>query len=173
MILADLLPIRRVGIQRLANLEVDEVHHYIGLSVQQNNVPANQHVFALRGRGRQLPFKVSRARLEPFLKAWRQRTAPHELFFQSRRQAILLGQSWWKVPFVVVIPAAHRLAVAISVKTLVVIITVLLMALAVSISMPLGQSEIGCEHEEPSRTSNHPCFRAHLFSQLQEVLISG
>ena len=36
----------------LANLELDEVHHYIGSSVQQNDVSAYQHERALWGRRR-------------------------------------------------------------------------------------------------------------------------
>jgi hypothetical protein len=75
-------------------------------------------VSAFRRRRRQLAFKVSRARLKALLETWRERTAPNELLFQSRRQAVFLGEPWRKMAFMLVIPPAHVFAVVICVVVL-------------------------------------------------------
>jgi hypothetical protein len=142
---------------------VENVHHNIGSAIQQNKVSAYQHMRALRGRRRQPPFQVFGTRLEAFLEARRKRTSLYKLFFQPRGQTVSLGESWREIVLVLVIPSAHSFAVVTFVVALVlvVIIAMFFVTLSVSVSMPLGQREIACEHEDPNRKGNHPFCRAH------------
>jgi hypothetical protein len=144
---------------------VDQIHHHVGSLVKQNDVSADQHVRALRGWRRQAAFQVYGNRLEPFLEAWREGTAAHELFFQSRWQTIFFGEPWWEIVLVLVIPPARRFTVAVLVVALVriVIVSAFFMTLAVSISMALGDGEMGSEHEDSNAEGDYPFCRAHRF----------
>jgi hypothetical protein len=75
--------------------------------------------------------------LESFLEAWRERAAPHKLFFQSRRQLISLGKSGRKAALVLVIPSANSVTI-LMVFTLVIFVSVRTVSLSVSLSVPLS-----------------------------------
>jgi hypothetical protein len=51
----------------LTGLEMEDVHDDIGSAIQQDNVPANQNVRAIRRGRRQPPFQVLGTRLKSFL----------------------------------------------------------------------------------------------------------
>jgi hypothetical protein len=140
---------------------MNEVHHDVGSSVQQNDVSTYQHVRALRWRRRQAALQVYGNRLKAFLEAWRECTAPHKLFFQSRGQTIFLSESWREIVFVLVIPSAGRFAVAVFVAWAVLIVVCRMFVVTLSVSMPLGHGEIACEHEGPNSKAKHPPCRAH------------
>jgi hypothetical protein len=148
---------------KLANFETDEIHHYIGSLVEQNNVPAYQHVAALRGRRGQAAFQIYGNRLEPFLKAWWERTATHKLFFQSRGQTVFLGESRREIVLMLVIPPAHSFAVAVFVVVifLVVLCAMFVVALSMSVAITLCHRAIACEHEDSNRKGKDPFCRAH------------
>jgi hypothetical protein len=155
---------------KLANLEIYEVHHYIGSLIEENDVSAYQHMRALRRRRRQAALQVYRNRLQALLEAWRERAAAHQLLFQSRGQAILFCEAWGEIVLVLDIPSAGRIAVAVFVVALVVVVlSVFFVTLSVSVSMPLSQCEIAGEHEDPSQ---HPFCRAHLLFPIRRVLVS-
>jgi hypothetical protein len=150
---------------KLANLETDEIHHYIGSLVEQNNVPAYQHVAAIRGRRGQAEFQIYGDRLEPFLKAWWERAATHKLFFQSRGQTVFLGESRREIVLMLVIPPANSFAVAVFVVVifLVVLCAMFVVTLSMSVSLPLGQREVARKDEDSNRKGGHPSCRAHCF----------
>jgi hypothetical protein len=148
---------------KLANLETDEIHHYMGSLVEQNNVPAYQHVAALRRRRGQAAFQIYGNRLQPFLKAWWERAATHQLFFQSRRQTVFLGESRREIVLMLVIPPARSLAVAVFVVVifLVVLCAMFVVTLSMSVSITLCHHAIACEHEDSNCKGKDPFRRAH------------
>jgi hypothetical protein len=98
---------------------------------------------AIRRRWRQPPLEIFGARLESFLKPWRERAAPYQpyqLFFQSGGQPVSLSKPRRKVTLVVVIPSAHNLTVMILIELFVavVIIPMLAVSLSVPVSVTLG-----------------------------------
>ncbi len=68
---------------RLAGLKVEDVQDYIGPAIQQNNMPANHHMSAVRRRRRQPALEFLRTRLKPLLEPRRKRPAPDQLPFQA------------------------------------------------------------------------------------------
>jgi hypothetical protein len=119
---------------------MEDVHNHICSAIYQNNVPPNQHMRAIRRRWRQPPLEIFGARLESFLKPWRERAAPYQLFFQSGGQPVSLSKPRRKVTLVVVIPSAHNLTVMILIELFVavVIIPMLAVSLSVPVSVTLG-----------------------------------
>jgi hypothetical protein len=149
--------------KQLTDFKMEDVHNYVGSAIQQNNVSADEHVRAIGRWWRQLPLEVFGTGLESFPKTWRERTAPHKLFFQSGRQLVSLGKSGRKIVLVVVIPSAHGFTVLtlIEVLTLVVIISVFMVAPSLSISVTLGQRKIRGEHGDCQCAREQPFCRFH------------
>lgn len=117
---------------------MEDVHNYIGSAIQQDDVPPNQYVRAIRGRRRQLAFQILRARLDPFLKPWRKRAAPRQLLFQARGQLVSLGESRRKIALVAVIPSANHFTVMVFIEMLSLIVVISMFAVALPMSVALS-----------------------------------
>jgi hypothetical protein len=134
---------------------MENIDHYVRPAVQQHDVTANEHVSAVRGRRWQTLFEVWRTGLDALLQPWRERAAPHELPFESRRQLVSFGKSRRQIVLVVVIPTPD-VAIMISVVAgLLVVIAVFPVAFSVTVpvtvSVPLGQCKATCEPEQSCR----------------------
>jgi hypothetical protein len=133
----------------LADFEVDYVHDHVGSAVQEDEVSTDQDVGAFwRGRC-QAPLEFLGAGLNALLQTGWKCAAAHQLFFQSWRQLISLGESRRKMIPVIVIPAAHGFMVAISIEMFVivacvpvfvaiVVISMFVVTLAMAVAMILG-----------------------------------
>ena len=134
----------------LATFEVENVHDYIGSAIYQDKMPCNQDVRAVRRRWRESPLQVFGTRLKAFLQPRRERSAPHELLFQSRGKAIFFGQSWRQVAFVAAIPLVNDLSFFTPViLAFVLIVSVLVVAFSVSVA--LGQRRTAGKREKARR----------------------
>jgi hypothetical protein len=92
--------------------------------------------------------------LQPLLEARRERSAPLELFFQSRRQTVFFGKPWRKVVLVTSIPFADDFTVLVLVIAfaLVVFVSVLFVAFSVTLS----QCKITAEYESSEYARTDP-----------------
>jgi hypothetical protein len=118
---------------RLVNLEVEYVDYHVGFLVQEDNVSSNKDIYTIRRRWRQPALKFFGTRLDALLQPRRKCTAPHELFFQSRGQAIFLGKAGGKMLLILVIPSPNGVLIVmlIIICCLIVCISVFVVALAV------------------------------------------
>ena len=151
---------------RLMNLEVEYVDNYVAFLVQQDNVSSNKDIHAIRRRWRQPALKFFGTRLDSLLQPRRKRTAPHELFFQSRGQAIFLDKAGGKVLLILVIPSPNGvlIVVLIIVRPLIVFVSVFVVALAVPLTVSLCKRRTPSQHEYSQSAGKHPFsgFRSSL-----------
>src|ERR1700739_3860654 len=87
---------RCVEVEHVADLEAGAVH--------ENQIASNEVMSISRCRRRKHHFKLMRAGLHSLPKLDREISMNDELTFQTRRQAISLGQSWRQMRIVSAIP---------------------------------------------------------------------
>jgi len=85
--------------------------------------------------------------LEPFLEPRWKLAAAHKLFFQPRRQPVLLGESWGKIVLAVVIPSAY-VAVMVSVVMLALVVIISMFVVIFSVSVALSKCGTGSQHKK-------------------------
>src|SRR5215831_1084105 len=111
-------------------------------------MPTNQDVLAI-GRGRrQPPFQFLWTRLDPFLKPWGERPAPHKLSFQSRRQPVFLRESRRKIALVLVIPSTNVAVTVPVVVMLALVVVISVFVVAFSVSIALCKCGTGGQHKK-------------------------
>jgi hypothetical protein len=116
---------------RLVNLKVENVDYYVGFFVQEDNMSSNKDIYTIRRRWRQPALKFFGTRLDALLQPRRKRTAPHELFFQSRGQAIFLGKAGGKMLLILVIPSPNGVLIV-----MLIIICCLIVCISVFVVAP-------------------------------------
>ena len=107
-------------------------------AIVEDKVAADKNVDVARRRRRKHDFQFVGAGLHSAAQAGRKRAADYELTLQARRQAIALGEAWWKMSVVSVVPAAD-VAIAIGIASVVVavMVTVAMTVVAVVVVMVL------------------------------------
>ena len=144
----------------LTTLEVKDVQHYVSPAIQQDDVSSNQNVRAIRRGRRQPPFQVLRTRLQAFLKTWRKLTASHKLFFQPWRQPVFLGESWWKIGLMVVIPPAN-VAVMVPVVMLALIVVISVFVVTFPVAIALRKCGTGRQYKKAKYYGEHSLYKFH------------
>src|SRR5262249_22631836 len=71
----------------------DDVEDYVAALIEQDQVAADQDTDAVSGQPAQPDFEGGRKRRELLFKAGRQRAVALQLFLESRRKGVALGQS--------------------------------------------------------------------------------
>ena len=107
----------------LIKFEMEDVGDLEVRAIVEDEVAANKNVDVARRRRRKHDFQLVGAGLHSAAQARRKRAADYELTLQAWRQAIALGESWWKMFVVSVVPAAD-IAVAIGIAFVVVAVMV-------------------------------------------------
>src|ERR1700741_3215099 len=117
---------------------------------------------AIGGGRRKTAFEILGTRVQTFLQPRRQRTADHELPFQTRRQVIFLGQTRRKMGLMFAIPAADVFFVMFVVVA-VARVLMFLVALTVAVTMlvVLGKGGSAGEEEAADQNSKDPFSRFH------------
>ena len=120
----------------LINFEMKDVGDLEVRAIVENEVAADKNVDVVRGRRRKHDLQFLGAGLHSVTQAGRKRAADYELALQARRQAIALGEAWWKMFVVSVVPAAD-VAVAVGIAFVVpsVVVSVAMAVVAVVIVM--------------------------------------
>ena len=127
-------------------LEGENVNDQICFAVQQNDVATDQAVRAIRRRRRQTALQLDRDRIQAFLQARGKGSVANQLFFETGRQAILLGEAWRKTASTFRVPTADCFSivvVAVRVVVIPAVITVVLvmsLAVAMPLTVALGNS---------------------------------
>jgi len=93
-----------------------DVHDQETPRIQQHDMAADDHMGAVRWRGRQPPLKIVGTAVVFLAQTRRERAANVELFFQAGRKAVALSQAWRQVVFMVsVVPASNFFAIMVAV----------------------------------------------------------
>jgi len=105
-------------------------------AIVEDKVAANKNVDVARRRRRKHDFQFMGAGLHSAAQVGRKRAADYELTLQARREAIALGEAWWKMSVVSVVPAPD-IAVTIDIAFVVVavVVTVAMTMVAVVVVM--------------------------------------
>lgn len=120
----------------LINFEMEDVGDLEVRAIVEDQVAADKHVDVVRGRRRKHDFQFVGAGLHSAAQAGRKRAADYELALQAWRQAIALGEPWWKMFVLSVVPAADvAVAVGIAFVIVAVVVTVTMTMVAVVIVM--------------------------------------
>jgi len=109
----------------VCDLEVGTIHQY--------QVAADHDMGVVRRRRRKHDFEFVRTRVHLAPQIRREISADYQATFQAGRKAVALGQAWWKMRGVLVIPAAGGIAIMIGIA-----VAVVLMAPAVAVCMFAG-----------------------------------
>jgi hypothetical protein len=81
--------------------------------------------------------------------ARRECTAHHELFLQTRRQLIPLGETGREVVVMVVIPVPHRIAVVIAVNIAAPVVVIVIAVFVATVAVPLqGEARAAGDREQ-------------------------
>jgi len=149
----------------LPDFQVKHIHYQERSAVEQNDMPANQDMLAIRRRRRQMPLQVPGTNHNLRSQPGRQSATHHQLALQPRWQAITLGQTWRQVLIVFAVPAAHLVAIVVgigmSIMILIVASTVLpavlvvdAIFLIVTVSMVLSDRNCRRQREPEDRASS-------------------
>jgi len=162
---------RCVEVEHVADLEAGAVH--------ENQIASNEVMSISRCRRRKHHFQLMRAGLHSCPKLHGEISMNDELTFQTRRQAISLGQSRWQmrivsaipvmdVAVVIVIalmPAFVIVTIGVPVAVVAIVVSVVIVAAIVvavmAVIVVLGYSDCGRERER------HNCSRAGPEPKLQ------
>jgi hypothetical protein len=120
----------------LIKFEMEDVGDLEVRAIVEDEVAANKNVHVARRRRRKHDFQLVGAGLYSAAQARRKRAADYELLFQAWRQAIALGEAWWKMFVVSVVPAADiAVAIRIAFVVVAVMVTVAMTMVAVVVVM--------------------------------------
>ena len=119
----------------LINFEVEDVGDLEVRAIVEDEVTADKNVDVVRGRRRKHDLQFVGAGLHSGAQTGRKRAADYELALQAWRQAIVLGEAWWKMSVVSVVPAAD-VAVAIGIAFVVSSVVVCVAMVAVVMVVP-------------------------------------
>ena len=120
----------------LINFEMEDVGDLEACAIVEDEVAADKNVDVVRGRRRKHDFQFVGARLHSAAQARRKRATDYKLALQARRQAIALGEAWWKMFVVSVVPAADvSVAIGIAFMVPAVIVCIAMAVVAVVIVM--------------------------------------
>ncbi len=140
-------------------LEMNDIHHHVGAAVHEHHVPADHHMRTAWRRRRQPMLNFLRTRHHLLAQSRRKSPAHPQLPFQPGRKLVALRQSGRQmiVAIMIVIPAAHLLAIVVAVivsAPVVIIITIVF-------PVPIGSCN--SRRSQAHQQQRHPQFRAHRF----------
>src|SRR5882762_9178779 len=151
----------------LKQFHVHEVHHHIGPAVQQHNVATDQDVRTIGRRRRQVANQLGRARMNLLFQPGRQRSAAHQLLFESWWQTVFLREARGKIVAVSVVPVVNFLVmpvIVIAVITPVVVpmfILVMAFSMSMALTVALRKRVLAKKQAARERSANHPFCQLH------------
>jgi hypothetical protein len=144
--------------------DVKDVDNQVCFAIQQDDVATDQDVSTVRRRRRKAAFQFFRAGIHALLEPWRKRASANKLFFQARRELILLCQAGREMSIALHVPPMNRLLImrGVVVIRIVIVMLVVPFAVAVAIAVPvpmtvaLGESGTADEEQNPEKASEDP-----------------